>query len=124
MVLVDDLLVRGTTSRKIADGPGERREGSPRPHQRPPTIPASAFYGASIRQGVPDSPRRIPWSGNPATSTPTAWYLSLEGMMSAVGDGKGHYCSSCYGQHPVAFPATKRVILQLALKLDKETVTS
>lgn len=50
-------------------------------------------------------------------------YLSLEGLMAAVGEGSGHYCSSCYtGQYPVAFPRDERSYLQLALKLDREPV--
>jgi amidophosphoribosyltransferase len=51
-------------------------------------------------------------------------YLSLEGLMSAVGEGGGGYCSSCYtGRYPVAFPRDEKSYLQLALKLDKEAVT-
>ena len=52
-------------------------------------------------------------------------YLSLEGLMSAVGTEKSHYCSSCYtAEYPVAFPRDEKTYLQLALKLDKEAVTS
>jgi amidophosphoribosyltransferase len=48
-------------------------------------------------------------------------YLSLEGLMSAVGQGRQGYCSSCYtGVYPVAFPQDEKSYLQLALKLDKE----
>ena len=51
-------------------------------------------------------------------------YLSLDGLMTAVGEGSGHYCSSCYtGLYPVAFPRDERSYLQLALKLDKEVVS-
>jgi amidophosphoribosyltransferase len=47
-------------------------------------------------------------------------YLSLEGLMSAVGTGQKGYCTSCYtGQYPVDFPRDERAYLQLALKLDK-----
>ena len=52
-------------------------------------------------------------------------YLSLEGLMSSVGSGRQHYCSSCYtGVYPVSFPQDERAYLQLALKLDKEPVSS
>ena len=48
-------------------------------------------------------------------------YLSLEGMMSAVGSEKSSYCSSCYtGHYPVECPSDETRYLQLALKLDKE----
>jgi glutamine phosphoribosylpyrophosphate amidotransferase len=46
--------------------------------------------------------------------------LSLDGMLSAVGNGNGNYCTSCYtGHYPVSFPRDEATYLQLALKLDK-----
>jgi amidophosphoribosyltransferase len=50
-------------------------------------------------------------------------YLSHEGLMTAVGDGRAGYCTSCYtGQYPVEFPRDEKTYLQLALKLEKEPV--
>ncbi len=50
-------------------------------------------------------------------------YLSLEGMLSAVGTRRSSYCTSCYrGQSPVAFPRNEAAYLQLALKLDTDGV--
>ena len=126
VVLVDDSLVRGTTSRKIVRM--VRASGAKEVHVRiscPPTI-SPCFYGV-------DTPRRSELIAATHTleeirgylDADSVAYLSLEGMMSAVGDGKGHYCSSCYtGQYPVAFPRDEKSYLQLALKLDKEAVTS
>ena len=55
----------------------------------------------------------------------TLGYLSLEGLLTSVGTGRQNYCSSCYtGVYPVEFPRDERTYLQLALKLDKEPVTS
>ena len=55
----------------------------------------------------------------------TLGYLSLEGLLNSVGSGRQNYCSSCYtGVYPVEFPRDERTYLQLALKLDKEPVTS
>jgi len=55
----------------------------------------------------------------------TVAYLSLDGLLSAVGDERQNYCSSCYtGQYPVEFPRDQKSYLQLALKLDKEPVTN
>ncbi|MGE3959127.1 MAG: amidophosphoribosyltransferase [Vicinamibacterales bacterium] len=126
VILVDDSLVRGTTSRKIVRM--VRAAGAKEVHVRiscPPTI-SPCFYGV-------DTPRRSELMA--ATHTldeirsyldcDSVAYLSLEGLMKAVGDGSGHYCSSCYtGQYPVAFPRDERSYLQLALKLDKEPVAN
>jgi amidophosphoribosyltransferase len=125
VVLVDDSLVRGTTSRKIVRM--VRAAGATEVHVRiscPPTI-SPCFYGV-------DTPRRSELIAATHTleeiraylDADTVGYLSLEGMMSAVGDGHHGYCSSCYtGQYPVAFPRDEKSYLQLALKLDKEPVT-
>ena len=48
-------------------------------------------------------------------------YLSLEGLLSAVGNERTTYCSSCYtGRYPVPIPSDEARYLQLALKLDKD----
>jgi amidophosphoribosyltransferase len=126
VVLVDDSLVRGTTSRKIVRM--VRAAGASEVHVRiscPPTI-SPCFYGV-------DTPRRSELMA--ATHTldeirdyldcDSVAYLSLEGLMKAVGDGSDNYCTSCYtGRYPVAFPRDERSYLQLALKLDKEPVTN
>ncbi|MGE0703252.1 MAG: amidophosphoribosyltransferase [Vicinamibacterales bacterium] len=125
VVLVDDSIVRGTTSRKIVKM--VRAAGAKEVHMRiscPPTI-SPCFYGV-------DTPRRADLIA--ATHTldeitaylraDSVGYLSLEGLMTAVGRDNNRYCSSCYtGQYPVPFPRDERLYLQLALKLDKETVT-
>jgi amidophosphoribosyltransferase len=50
-------------------------------------------------------------------------YLSLEGLLSSVGQKRSAYCTSCYtGQYPVAFPRDEAAYLQLALKLDNDAV--
>ena len=47
-------------------------------------------------------------------------YLSLDGLLAAVGPTRQSYCTSCYtGQYPVAFPRNEAAYLQLALKLDR-----
>lgn len=126
VILVDDSLVRGTTSRKIVRM--VRAAGAKEVHVRiscPPTI-SPCFYGV-------DTPRRSELMA--ATHTldeirtyldcDSVAYLSLDGLMRAVGEGSDHYCSSCYtGQYPVAFPRDERSYLQLALKLDKAIVTN
>jgi amidophosphoribosyltransferase len=124
VVLVDDSLVRGTTSRKIVRM--VRAAGATEVHVRiscPPTI-SPCFYGV-------DTPRRSELIAATHTldeirtylDADSVRYLSHEGLMSAVGGGSKSYCTSCYtGQYPVAFPRDEKSYLQLALKLDKETV--
>ena len=124
VILVDDSLVRGTTSRKIVRM--VRAAGASEVHVRiscPPTI-SPCFYGV-------DTPRRSELIAATHTldeiraylDADSVGYLSLEGLMAAVGDGRSSYCSSCYtGHYPVAFPRDEKSYLQLALKLDKEPV--
>jgi amidophosphoribosyltransferase len=118
--------VRGTTSRKIVRM--VRAAGAREVHVRiscPPTI-SPCFYGV-------DTPRRSELIA--ATHTldeirtyldcDSVEYLSHDGLMKAVGEGNGNYCSSCYtGRYPVAFPQDERAYLQLTLKIDKEPVTN
>jgi amidophosphoribosyltransferase len=123
VVLVDDSLVRGTTSRKIVRM--VRAAGAREVHVRiscPPTI-SPCFYGI-------DTPRRSELIAATHTleeiraylDADSVAYLSHEGLLSAVGQGSTRYCTSCYtGQYPVAFPKDEKSYLQLTLKLDKES---
>jgi amidophosphoribosyltransferase len=126
VALVDDSIVRGTTSRKIVRM--VRAAGAKEVHVRiscPPTI-SPCFYGI-------DTPRRSELIAATHTideittylDADSVGYLSLEGLMSAVGSDRGSYCSSCYtGKYPVEFPRDEARYLQLALKLDKEPVAN
>ena len=120
VILVDDSIVRGTTSRKIVRM--VRAAGAREVHVRiscPPTI-SPCFYGV-------DTPRKSELIGATHTieeireflEADSVAYLSLEGMLSAVKSEKASYCTSCYtGVYPVAFPQDEATYLQLALKLD------
>jgi amidophosphoribosyltransferase len=119
VVLVDDSIVRGTTSRKIVKM--VRSAGASEVHLRiscPPTI-SPCFYGV-------DTPRRSELIGATHTideirryiGADTLGYLSLDGMLASVGPARKSYCTSCYtGVYPVAFPRNEAAYLQLALKL-------
>jgi amidophosphoribosyltransferase len=125
VVLVDDSIVRGTTSRKIVKM--VRAAGAREVHMRiscPPTI-SPCFYGV-------DTPRRSELIAATHTldeirtflGADSVGYLSLEGLLSAVGQDRQRYCTSCYtGSYPVPFPRDEKTYLQLALKLDTEPVT-
>ena len=121
VVLVDDSLVRGTTSQKIVRM--VRAAGAKEVHVRiscPPTI-SPCFYGV-------DTPRKSELIAATHTldeireflEADSVAYLSLDGLMSTVGSERNSYCSSCYtGNYPVEFPRDEATYLQLALKLDK-----
>jgi len=124
VILVDDSLVRGTTSRKIVRM--VRAAGAKEVHVRiscPPTI-SPCFYGI-------DTPQRedlIAATHSLAEirdflEADSVAYLSLEGLLSTVGSDRSSYCTSCYtGSYPVEIPRDEASYLQLALKLDKEPV--
>ena len=120
VVLIDDSIVRGTTSRKIVKM--VRAAGAREVHVRiscPPTI-SPCFYGI-------DTPRRSELIAATHTideikkylDADSVAYLSLEGLLTAVGSDRSSYCTSCYtGRYPVDFPRDEASYLQLALKLD------
>jgi amidophosphoribosyltransferase len=122
VVLVDDSIVRGTTSRKIVRM--VRSAGAREVHMRiscPPTV-SPCFYGV-------DTPRRSELIAATHTleeirkyvDADSVAYLSLEGLTGAVRGGSSSYCTSCYtGVYPVAFPRDEAKYLQLALKLNPE----
>jgi amidophosphoribosyltransferase len=121
VVLVDDSIVRGTTSRKIVKM--VRAAGATEVHVRiscPPTI-SPCFYGV-------DTPSRSELIAATHTleeitkylGADSVGYLSIDGLLSAVGRERDSYCTSCYtGHYPVSFPHDEATYLQLALKLDK-----
>ena len=118
VVLVDDSIVRGTTSRKIVRL--VRAAGAREVHVRiscPPTI-SPCFYGV-------DTPSRKDLIGATHSiseireflEADSLAYLSLQGLRDAVGATRNNYCTSCYtGVYPVSFPQNEEAYLQLALK--------
>jgi amidophosphoribosyltransferase len=118
VILLDDSIVRGTTSRKIVKM--VRAAGASEVHLRiscPPTI-SPCFYGV-------DTPSKTELIAATHTieevrkyvEADSLAYLSLEGLSAAVDTDRGSYCTSCYtGVYPVAFPRDEHAYLQLALK--------
>jgi amidophosphoribosyltransferase len=102
VVLVDDSIVRGTTSRKIVRL--VREAGAAEVHVRiscPPTI-SPCYYGV-------DTPRRDELIASQHNveeirqylSADSLGYLSLESLRMAVEDTDGNFCTSCYtGSYP------------------------
>jgi len=102
VILVDDSIVRGTTSRKLVRM--VRGAGAREVHLRiscPPTI-SPCFYGV-------DTPTRKELIAANNTveeirrfvEADSLGYLSLAGLRAAVGDESHQYCYACYtGNYP------------------------
>jgi len=102
VVLVDDSIVRGTTSRKLVRL--MREAGAKEVHMRiscPPTI-SPCYYGVD----TPTKEELIASSNTPEQickylGADSLGYLSLPGLRQAVGDTEGKFCTSCYtGVYP------------------------
>ncbi len=102
VVLVDDSIVRGTTSRKIVRM--VRQAGAREVHVRiscPPTI-SPCYYGVD----TPTREELIASSHTPEEicrflGADSLGYVSLDALKQAVRDTAGSYCTSCYtGVYP------------------------
>jgi amidophosphoribosyltransferase len=102
VILVDDSLVRGTTSRKIVRM--VREVGAKEVHVRiscPPTI-SPCYYGVD----TPTREELIASSNTPEEickflGADSLGYVSLANLKRAVNDTKENYCTSCYtGNYP------------------------
>jgi amidophosphoribosyltransferase len=106
VILIDDSIVRGTTSRKIVRM--IRQAGATEVHMRiscPPTI-SPCFYGVD----TPSKKQLI--AANKSVEEIRSYigadslaYLSLEGLKKACGEGEAtNYCSACYtGSYPTSW---------------------
>lgn len=115
VVVVDDSIVRGTTSRKIVKL--IRNAGAREVHLRissPPTV-APCFYGI-------DTPTQKELIGSSYSTedvrryvtADSLQYLSLDGMLNVVPGGNDHYCHACFTNH-YPIPFTKAEERQLGL---------
>jgi len=102
VILVDDSIVRGTTSRKIVRM--VREAGAKEVHVRiscPPTI-SPCYYGVD----TPTREELIASSNSPEEirrflSADSLGYISMAGLRQSVNDTKGNFCTSCYtGNYP------------------------
>jgi amidophosphoribosyltransferase len=102
VVLVDDSIVRGTTSRKLVRL--VREAGAKEVHMRiscPPTI-SPCYYGVD----TPTREELIASANSPEEickylGADSLGYLSLQGLRQAVNDVQGDFCTSCYtGVYP------------------------
>jgi amidophosphoribosyltransferase len=105
VVVVDDSLVRGTTSRKIVAM--LRAAGAAEVHLRisSPPLRHPCFYGIDIPtpQELIASSRTVEQTREYAGAD-SLGYLSLEGMLQAIDERRDVYCDACFsGNYPVPF---------------------
>jgi amidophosphoribosyltransferase len=112
VVLVDDSLVRGTTSRKLVRM--VRNAGASEVHLRiscPPTV-SPCYYGVdtpskdeliAANHSIEEIRRFV--------QADSLGYLSLEALSCAVQDAKSQYCYACYtGDYPTQFVPVDAVV--------------
>lgn len=119
VVVVDDSIVRGTTSRKIVKM--IRAAGAKEIHMRisSPPILSPCFYGIDTptRQELVASSHSVDEIRKYITADSLS-YLSMDGMFRAVYNAQGaenkHFCTACFsGNYPIPF--TGEEIIQLGL---------
>ncbi len=115
VIVIDDSIVRGTTSRKIVKM--IRQAGAKEVHMRisSPPIVSPCFYGVDTptKSELIGSSHSVPEIKKYITADSLA-YLSLEGMLNAAPGQAGQYCNACFTeQYPISF--TKAEELQLGL---------
>lgn len=121
VVIVDDSIVRGTTSRKIVKA--LRDAGATEVHMRisSPPVTHPCFYGIdtdnqdqliAATKSVEDIAMQI--------GVDSLAYLSWKGMLESTGEDPNSFCSACFtGDYPIAVPEmVKRSKLMLE-KLEK-----
>jgi amidophosphoribosyltransferase len=106
VVVIDDSIVRGTTSRKIVKM--IRNAGAAEVHVRISSPPTSypCYYGIDTpnRKELISSSHSIDEIRRYITAD-SLGYLSEEGLMSTVGAENASFCNACFtGGYPVKFP--------------------
>jgi amidophosphoribosyltransferase len=115
VVLVDDSIVRGTTSRKIVRM--IREAGAAEIHVRiscPPTM-SPCFYGVDTpRRDELIAARQSVEQIRQFLGADSLGYLSLDSLRAAVEDSEGKFCTACYtGNYPTE-------LVQLEVEVNRE----
>jgi amidophosphoribosyltransferase len=115
VVVVDDSIVRGTTSRKIVKM--VRAAGAREVHMRisSPPIQWPCYYGIDTptRKELIGASHRVEEIRR-YLGADSVGYLSLEGMFKAVGGDGTRFCHACFsGAYEVGFPQEDRAQLSL-----------
>ena len=119
VVLVDDSIVRGTTSQKIVRM--IKAAGAREVHMRiscPPTV-SPCYYGIDTPHSdeLIAATKSVPEIREYLGADSLA-YLSLDGLNEAVGPSHSRYCNACYTRdYPVDPPSDKAAYMQMVFKL-------
>jgi amidophosphoribosyltransferase len=106
VVIIDDSIVRGTTSRKIVKM--VRNAGASEVHMRISSPPTSypCYYGIDTpnRKELISASHTIDEIRKYITAD-SLGYLSHDGLMKSVGMDNTPYCTACFaGDYPICFP--------------------
>ncbi len=109
VIVIDDSIVRGTTSRKIVKM--LRSNGAREIHMRISSPPTKypCFYGIDTpnRQELIASTHRLQEISRYLT-TDSLGYLSVEGMLKTIHPFENRVCAACFtGEYPIEFPTKK-----------------
>ncbi|HAX75411.1 MAG TPA: amidophosphoribosyltransferase [Cyanobacteria bacterium UBA11372] len=122
VVIVDDSIVRGTTSRKLVKA--LRDAGASEVHMRisSPPVTHPCFYGIdtdsqeqliAATKSVEEITKQI--------GVDSLAYLSWEGMLKATGEDPNSFCSACFtGDYPIPVP---EMVKRSKLMLEKVAVS-
>jgi len=117
LVLVDDSIVRGTTSRRIVDM--VRKAGAKKVHVRigSPPIIAPCYLGIDMasREELIAAYKTIP-GVEAVINADSLGYVSHEGLVKAIGIPEEHLCMGCLtGVYPLEIPGEKCFMAQTKL---------
>ncbi|MGF1480577.1 MAG: amidophosphoribosyltransferase [Cyanophyceae cyanobacterium] len=106
VIIVDDSIVRGTTSKKIVKA--LRDAGATEVHMRisSPPVTHPCFYGIDTdnQEQLIASTKSVAEIAEQIEVDSLA-YLSWEGMLLATGEDPNQFCSACFtGDYPIAIP--------------------
>jgi amidophosphoribosyltransferase len=106
VIIIDDSIVRGTTSRKLVKA--LRDAGATEVHMRisSPPVTHPCFYGIDTdTQDQLIAATKSIEEIRAQIGVDTLAYLSWEGMLTMTGQNKEHFCSACFtGNYPVTIP--------------------
>lgn len=126
VIIVDDSIVRGTTSRKIVKA--LRDAGATEVHMRisSPPVTHPCFYGIDTdNQSQLIAATKSVQEIADQIGVDTLAYLSEEGMLEATQDATQNFCTACFnGRYPIPVPALLKRSKLMLEKLEPATVGS